>query len=79
MGKTETVTFQAEITAHFDIPAESKQKDQKYFTACCSPAGGERMIACDNCGEWYHESCHNSVIPSEAWTDGNYKWTCDLC
>ena len=32
MGKTETVTFQAEITAHFDIPAESKQKDQKYFT-----------------------------------------------
>ena len=27
------------------------------------------MIACDNCGEWYHESCLNSVISSEEWTD----------
>ena len=27
------------------------------------------MIACDNCGEWYHESCLYSMIPSDAWTD----------
>ena len=37
------------------------------------------MIACDNWGEWYHDSCHNSVIPSEAWTDDNYKRICDYC
>ena len=24
-------------------------------------------------------SCLNSMIPSEAWTDSSYKWTCDLC
>ena len=51
----------------------------KVYYTCRLPEGGERMIACDNCGEWYHESCLNSVIPSEAWTDCNYKWTCDLC
>ena len=39
----------------------------------------EERLACDNCGEWYHESCLNRMIPSEAWIDSKYKWTCDLC
>ena len=34
----------------------------KVYCTCRLPEGGERMIACDNCGEWYHESCLNSVI-----------------
>ena len=59
---------------------ETKRSEALMYSCTCRlPAGGERMIACDNCGEWYHENCHNSVIPSEAWTDCNYKWTCDLC
>ena len=40
--------------------------------------GMDLIWACDNCGEWYHE-LPNSMIPSEAWTDYSYKWTCDLC
>ena len=34
----------------------------KVYCTCHLPEGGERMIACDNCGEWYRESCLNSVI-----------------
>ena len=49
---------------------ETKRSEvPEVYCTCCLPEGGERMIACDNCGEWYHESCLNSVISSEAWTD----------
>ena len=34
MGKTETVTFQAEITAHFDIPAGIWQDYVHFFIWC---------------------------------------------
>ena len=34
MGKTETVTFQAEITAHFDIPAGIWQDYAHFFIWC---------------------------------------------
>ena len=39
MGKTETVTFQAEITAHFDIPAGIWQ-DYAHFYIWCLDFGG---------------------------------------
>ena len=62
------------------VKQETKRSEVlKVYCTCRLPEGGEGMIACDNCGEWYHESCLNSVIPSEAWTDCNYKWTCELC
>ena len=32
----------------------------KVYCTCRLPEGEERMIACDNCGERYHESCLNS-------------------
>ena len=50
----------------------------KVYCTCRLPEGGERMIACDNCGEWYHENCLKN-IPSEAWNNCSYKWTCDFC
>ena len=62
------------------VKQETKRSEVlKVYCTCRLPEGGERMIACDNCGEWYHESCLKSVIPSEAWTACSYKWTCDLC
>jgi hypothetical protein len=38
------------------------------------------MIACNGCGEWYHEECID--IPSSVWsvwTDSSSKWICHLC
>ena len=72
------------VFCHFPAKRSVKQETKrsellKVYCTCRLPEGGERMIACDNCGEWYNESCLNSLIPSEAWTDCNYKWTCDLC
>ena len=61
------------------IQETKKSEVLKVYCTCRLPEGGERMIACDNCGEWYHESCLNSIVPSKAWTDSSYKWTCDLC
>ena len=49
----------------------------KVFCTCRLPEK-ERMIACDNCGEWFHESCLGSMIPPELWSDCSYKWTCEL-
>ena len=63
----------------FQLKFNKKIRVLEVYCTCCLPEGGERMIACDNCGEWYHESCLNSMILSEAWTDCNYKWTCGLC
>ena len=62
------------------VKQETKRSEVlKVYCTCRLPEGGERMVACDNCGEWYHESCLNSMIPSEAWTDCSYKWICDFC
>ena len=72
------------VFRHFPASKRSFKQETKrskvleVYCTCCLPEGGERMITCDNCGEWYHESCLNSVIPSEVWTDCNYKSTCGL-
>ena len=74
------------VLCHF--PASKRRVKQKtrksevikVYCNCRLPDGGERMIACDNCGAWYHENCLISMSPSsEAWTDSSYKWTCDFC
>ena len=60
------------------VSQETKKSEAiKVYCSCRLPEGGERMIACDNCGEWYHENCLNNVIdiPSSVWTDSSYKWT----
>ena len=63
-----------------NVKQETKRSEVfKVYCTCRLPEGEESMIACDNCGEWYHESCLNRMIPSEAWIDSSYKWTCDLC
>ena len=38
------------------VKQETKRSEVlKVYCTCRLPEGGERMIACDNCGEWYHE------------------------
>ena len=57
-----------EVFRHFpankrSVKQETKRSEAlKIYCTCRLPEGGERMIACDNCGEWYHESCLNRPL-----------------
>jgi hypothetical protein len=62
------------------ITQETKKTEKiNVYCSCRLPEGahGGRMIACDGCGEWYHEECID--IPSSVWTDPSNKWICHLC
>ena len=63
------------------VHAENHNNSKLPNCSGCLPEDGESMIACDNCGEWYHKNCLNSVIdiPSSVWNDSSYKWICHLC
>ena len=52
------------------------------YCVCQLPKSpGEKMITCDQCGEWYHNSClaKGVHVPAEAWLKPDYKWTCPYC
>ena len=38
---------------------------------------GDEMIACDECGEWFHRACHS--VPIADWNDAYFHWTCPCC
>ena len=81
-GCLEDKVFRHFLARKRKVSQETKKSEAiKVYCSCRLPEGGERMIACDNCGEWYHKNCLNSVIdiPSSVWTASSYKWTCHLC
>ena len=48
------------------------------FCYCRLPDDGdEKMAACDNCHEWYHQSC--ARIPDEVFTEKEITWQCKRC
>ena len=76
-----------QVFRYFPARKRKKQRNQKsvikvtLYCSCRLPEGGERMIAFDKCGEWYHKNCFNGIIniPSSVWMDSSYKWTCHIC
>ena len=55
-----------------------KTETMGIYCVCRMPEeGGERMIRCDTCKEWYHDNC--VFIPKEAWKNKEYIWNCSDC
>lgn len=61
----------------FADPAPSDANtDDDVFYVCKKPWGGQFMIQCDYCGEWFHGVCIN-IAPSEALDIATFK--CAVC
>ena len=55
-----------------------KTETMGIYCVCRMPEeGGERMIRCDTCKEWYHDNC--VFIPKEAWKNEENIWNCSDC
>lgn len=46
------------------------------FCTCRRPEYG-RMIACNDCKQWFHEECVR--VPSKLWKNKKMDWFCNMC
>lgn len=50
----------------------------KVYCVCRMPEeGGEKMISCDTCQQWFHDQCVS--VPTQAWLDKDFVWKCSDC
>ena len=62
-------------------PATRVAKIEKCFVFCICrlPDNGENMICCDNCEEWFHFKCLNTLNATETSFVTENNWYCASC
>ena len=72
------------VISHFPAKKRAVRKmtkrteEMNIYCICRMPEeGGDKMISCDNCQQWFHGQC--VTVPPQAWTDKDFVWKCSDC